>query len=89
MKRYKAKAEILKIFYSDPEKEFSSKDVYDKAREMGIFIPPAFNTHLSQLLKLGDIVRIRRSVYRLKNEQDKEIPRKKSWATNVFNFIKK
>lgn len=65
MKNYNAKTEIMKIFEAFPNMELSSQRIYEIAREMGIFIPPAFNTHLSQLMKRGDIERTCRGVYML------------------------
>jgi hypothetical protein len=77
---YSPKSEIMEVFKQFPNEELSSMEFYKRARDLGIFIPPAFNTHLSQLLKRGDIVKIKRSVYKYMpgietpKEEPKEMP---------------
>lgn len=90
MKKYKAKVEIMKIFEHYPDREMSSNDVFDAARNMGIFIPPAFNTHLSQLHKLDKLMKTKRGVYQLNQCYDEveiyvnEQPLKQS---NIFELV--
>lgn len=55
---------IMEVFESFPNEELASQDFYRIARSRGIFVPPAFNTHLSQLAESGALVKTRRAVYK-------------------------
>ena len=65
MKKYDAKAEIMKIFNRHSDLRFNSKQLIRAADIMGVFLPSAFNTHLSQLMKSGRIERTGRGEYQL------------------------
>lgn len=64
-KKYSAKRNIMSVFELYPDKEFTSNEFYETARALDIFIPPAYNTHLSQLNKQGKIERTKYSTYKL------------------------
>ena len=61
---YNAKTAIMEVFKNFPNEELTSEDFYKKSQALNIFVPPAFNTHLSQLRKQGKIKRVKRSTYK-------------------------
>jgi len=71
--KYNAKISIMSVFKEFPNQALTSEEFYEKARLMGIFVPPAFNTHLSQLWKKGKLIKVDRSVYKYDTGEDWDI----------------
>lgn len=61
--KYNAKEAIMSVFKRYPNRPLTSMEFYEQARERDVFVPPAFNTHLSQLHKSGKLEKPARSTY--------------------------
>lgn len=63
--KYSARKELMKVFRLSGG-PINSEQIFAIAKKWGLFIPSAFNTHLSQMNKMGVIERVKRATYQIK-----------------------